>query len=146
MRDVALKVPLGFLAVVGRGQGGHATHTGVQALRDAFDHAAFAGCVTALKKDDHAVTGFDHPVLQHHQLRLQTQQLPEVTNAFARLGIVGGGVSAPAVVELQLKLFIHAVQQVFAQLAHLGFIDGVGGCHGVRTALKSPMSLFCVNF
>ena len=146
MRNVALEVPLCFFAVVGRGQGGHAAHAGVQALCDAFDHTAFACGVAAFKQDDHAVAGFDHPVLQHHQFGLQAQEFTEITDALTRLGTVGCGFHVPAVVEFQFEFFVHAVQQVFAKLAHLGFIDGVGLCHVVSESLKIQLSLFFVNF
>ena len=47
--DIALEIPLRALAVVGRGQGGHAAHARVQALGDALDHAALAGRIAALE-------------------------------------------------------------------------------------------------
>ena len=91
------------------------------------------------------MAGFDHPVLQHHQLGLQAQQFTKVADALAGLGRVGGGIGAPAVVKLQFQFFVHAVQQVFAQLAHLVFVDGMRGCHGDSKHQKTPLSLCFVN-
>ncbi len=54
--DVALEVPLGALALVGRGQRGHPADARVQALGDALDGPALAGRVAALE--------------QHHDLEL----------------------------------------------------------------------------
>ena len=134
MRDVALEVPLGFFPVVGRRQSGHTAHTGIQALGDAFDDAAFARCVTAFKQNDHAVTGFDHPVLQHHQLGLKAQQLTKVSHPVLGVTRAGAVTIEQAVVQLQLHLFVHAVEQIFAQLAQLFFGDFLG--HGGRLMLN----------
>ena len=121
-----MEVPLGFFAVVGCGQGRNPAHTWVQALGDAFDHATFARRVTAFKQNDHAVAGFDHPVLQHHQLRLEAQEFTEV--AHSSLSIAWGGVWTieQTVIKFKLELFVHAVEQVFTQLAQLFFGDLLG--------------------
>jgi hypothetical protein len=131
MRDVALKVPLGFFSVVRRRQRGHTAHPRVQALGDALDHAPFAGRVPAFKQDHHAVAGFDHPVLQHHQLGLQAQQFAEVKRATTHGRIVGSAFTAPAVIQFQLQFLVHAVEQVFSQLAKLFFSDRVVRTHNL---------------
>ena len=79
---VALEIPLGAFAVVGRGQGDHAGHARVEALGDALDHAAFAGRIAAFKQDHHLLFLGSDPVLQLHQFTLQAKQLAEVGQAF----------------------------------------------------------------
>ena len=63
MRHITLEIPLGAFAIVRRGQGGDAANTRVQALRDAFDDATFAGCIPAFKQNHHPVPGGNHPIL-----------------------------------------------------------------------------------
>ena len=73
MRHVALKVPLCAFTVVGSGQGSHPANAGVQALRDALDDAAFAGCISAFKQNHNAMAMGHHPVLQLDEFALQSQ-------------------------------------------------------------------------
>jgi hypothetical protein len=112
VRHVALEVPLRALAVVGRGQRGHAHHARVQALGDALDHAALARRVAPLEQDHHLLARVLHPVLQLDQLALQAEQLAEVALA---LQPVHGGAHALlvplAVFDFQLQLFVVAVHQ-----------------------------------
>ena len=60
--DVALEIPLGFFAVGGRRQSGHAANPGIQVLGDPLDDAALAGGIPAFADDDHPVPGLNHPV------------------------------------------------------------------------------------
>lgn len=50
VRDVALEIPLGLLAVVRRGQRGDPADPRVEALGDALDHAALARRVAPLER------------------------------------------------------------------------------------------------
>ncbi|MNN17930.1 hypothetical protein D3C81_1311280 [compost metagenome] len=115
MRRVALEVPLGALAVVGRGQRGHAAHARVQPLRDALDHAALAGGVAPFEQDHQLVAGGRDPALQPHQLALQAEQLAEIVAAAVLPGPVGQmyrvaeGFAGFAVVQLQFDLFVVVV-------------------------------------
>jgi hypothetical protein len=122
VRHVALEIPLRALAVVGRGQRRHAAHARVQALGDALDHAALAGLHRALEEDHHLVAGGHHPVLQLDQLALQAKQLAEiVAPVLAVQREVGRGVARQrgdrAVFQLQLQLFVVAVEQVAVNAA-----------------------------
>ena len=78
MRHIALEIPLGLLARVRRGQGGDPADARVEALRDAFDDATFAGGIASFKQNNHFVPGLDHPILQFHEFCLHPEQLPEV--------------------------------------------------------------------
>ena len=78
VRGIALEVPLGAFAVVGRGQCGHPAHPRVEPLGDPLDDAALAGSIAALEQDHHLVARGDHPVLQLDQFTLQPEQLLEV--------------------------------------------------------------------
>jgi len=127
VRHVALKIPLGAFAVVGRRQGSDTTNARVQALCDAFDHAAFACCITAFKKYDHLLFGRHHPVLQLHQLALQAQQLAEVGDT---VGVVA------LFIDGHLQLFIERVQEVIAQALNLCFVEFV---------LVRHSNFLCVN-
>jgi hypothetical protein len=81
MLDVPLEVPLGALALGRLGQRHDPRDARVEVLRDPFDRAALARRVPAL--EDHHEPGAlgPHPLLQLHQLRLQTQQLLLVRRA-----------------------------------------------------------------
>jgi hypothetical protein len=120
MGGIALEVPLRLLAIVGRRQRHHAADPRIQPLGDALDHAALARGVAPLEHDDHLVPGVGHPVLQLHQLALQAEEFAEV--ALARRTVCLA-VTVPAagrvfqaiegaVYELQLELFVVAVDQV----------------------------------
>ena len=75
MLDVALEVPLGLLALSGRGQRDHARDTRVEVLGDPFDRAALARGVPALEDHDDPGSGRLDPLLHLDQLGLQPQQL-----------------------------------------------------------------------
>ena len=96
----------------------------VQPLRDALDDATLAGSVAAFEHHHHLVAGRDHPVLQLDQFALQADQFPEVMPAgFTPLLRQGF-----AVVDLQLELFVEAVDQVLVQALHEVFAGhGAGG-------------------
>ena len=75
VRHVALEVPLGLLALGGRGQGDDPADARAQVLGDALDHAALAGRVPSLE-DDHDLEPFVLDPLQHlHKLDLEPEQL-----------------------------------------------------------------------
>ncbi len=78
MGHIALEVPLRALAVVGGRQGHHPAHSGVQALHDALDDAAFARRIASFEHDHGFVAGGHHPVLQLHQFALQAEQFSEI--------------------------------------------------------------------
>ena len=86
MRDVALEVPLGALALGGHGQRDHTGDARVEVLGDALDRSALAGRITPLEDDDDAGSSGPDPLLHLDQLRLQPQQLGLVQ------GTVHGGV------------------------------------------------------
>ena len=73
--DVALEVPLGPLALGGRGQRGDARDPGAEVLGDPLDRAALAGGVAALEDDDDALALGPDPLLDLDQLGLQPEQL-----------------------------------------------------------------------
>jgi hypothetical protein len=52
MIDVSLRIHLGFLPFRRRWQGNHPKHPRADSLRDALDHAAFAGRVPAFEHDN----------------------------------------------------------------------------------------------
>ena len=114
VRRVALEVPLRALAVVGCGQRSHATHARVQALGDAFDHAALARRIAALEDDHHLVPGGHDPVLQLHQLGLQAEQFPKVLLTFGLVLLQGLGVLrlVDPVLHLHFQLFVVTVHHI----------------------------------
>ena len=73
VRGITLKIPLGAFAIVRRRQRGNPAYTRIQALGDAFDHAAFARRIAPFKNDHDFMLGIDHPVLQFHQFALQAE-------------------------------------------------------------------------
>jgi hypothetical protein len=121
---VALEVPLGAFAVVGRGQRRHAADARVQALRDALDHAALAGSVASFEDDDDLVPGGGHPALQPHQFALQAEQLAEIVAAAVLLGLVvqvhriAEGLAGFAVVQFQFDLFVVVVGHLVVDAPH----------------------------
>ncbi|MDT4858452.1 hypothetical protein FQZ97_929220 [compost metagenome] len=118
MRHIALEVPLRALAVVGRWQRHHPAHARVQALRDAFDHAALARRVAPLEHDHHLVPGGLHPVLQLHQFGLQAEQFAEIRAPVLLLPQQGIRIEIAnqrihvAVLHLHFQLFVVAVHEV----------------------------------
>ena len=75
MSDVALEVPLRCFAPGWFLQGHHANYSWVGSFHDPFDGAALAGGIAAF--EDHAdleALGY-HPLLEFHQLPLQTLEL-----------------------------------------------------------------------
>ncbi len=138
VRRIALEVPLRALAVVRRGQGGHAAHARVEPLRDALDHATLAGGVAAFEQDDHLVPGVHDPVLQLDQLALEAEQLLEVPVPVGfffgaeRAQAVGVDVGELAVFEFQLQLLVVAVDEVAVDALQQRFLVGQGlGAHVV---------------
>ena len=78
MRDIALEIPLGALALVGRGQRRDPADARIEALGDALDDAALAGGVAPFEQHDDLEVLVHHPVLQLDQFALQPKQLPEI--------------------------------------------------------------------
>ena len=76
------------------------------------------------------MAGFDDPVLQHDQFGLQAEQFAEITNTFTGQFRCGQAVVCQAIVQLEFKFFVQAVEQVFTQLTHLIFVDTCVGGHG----------------
>jgi len=74
MLDVPLEVPLGALALGRLGERRDPGDAGVEMLGDPLDGAALARRVPPLEDDDHPGALGPHPLLEPHQLRLQTQQ------------------------------------------------------------------------
>ena len=136
MGGVALEIPLGALALVGGGQGGHAADAGVQALGDPLDRPTLARRVAAFEDHHHLELLVLHPVLQLHQLALQAKQLLEVDAAVngVALGIAGGfgeQLVEPVVVKLHLQFFVERVGEVGgdAVVQRVG-VDDLGVVHG----------------
>src|SRR5207248_7283714 len=73
--DVALEVPLGLLLLGGGGEGGDTTRAGAEVLGDALDHAALAGRVAAFEDDEYPLLLLPDPLLELHQLDLQSFEL-----------------------------------------------------------------------
>ncbi len=118
MRHVALKVPLGFLAIRRRRQGDYAANARVEPLGDPLDDAALAGRVPPFKQHHQLVARVLNPVLKLHEFRLQPEQMPEIVSAedvaFAapRALDIRNDLFQPFVVELELQLLIKAVGQL----------------------------------
>src|SRR3954465_2218978 len=134
MGHVALEIPLGAFALVGSRQRGDPADPRVKALGDALDDPALAGGVAALEEDDHLELFVLDPVLQLHQLALHPEQLLEVDAPIERSGLrMFGGLVEPVVIDLQLELFVEAVEH-FA-------VDEFGACYGVIDHDKLTLEL-----
>src|SRR5450631_1063759 len=88
--DVALNVQLGLLTLRRRGQGDDPEYTRADAFGQSLDGSALAGRITALEYDADTGSGLFDPVLQRHELDLQTSQLLLVLLAFHPLAADGG--------------------------------------------------------
>ena len=75
VRDVALEVPLGPLALGGRGQRDDPRDPRAEAHRDRLDRAALPGGVAALEDDDDLEAARLHPLLELGELDLERRQL-----------------------------------------------------------------------
>ena len=121
VRHVALEVPLGSLAVVGRGQGHDAGDARVQALGDALDDAPLACRVATLEQDHRLVSRRHHPLLQLHQFALQPEQFAEVLLPCAPvlLALFGAARDAieRAILEFEFELLVVAILQIVADAA-----------------------------
>src|ERR1035438_3690618 len=71
MRRVALKVPLRSLALRRRGEGDYLADARIQALGDALDGAALAGCVAPLEEDDYLESLVANPLLKLDEFDLE---------------------------------------------------------------------------
>ena len=78
VRDVALEVPLGLLALRRRGERDHAADPRAQARGDRLDHPALAGSVATLEHDDDFQPLMANPLLEFDELDLEPAQLREV--------------------------------------------------------------------
>src|SRR5262249_15234191 len=94
MGDVALKIPLRALALARYGERDDAAHPRIQALRDAFDDAAFSGRIASLEQHHHFEFLLNDPVLELDELALQAKKLPEIKAAIERLRSCAGERSA----------------------------------------------------
>ena len=86
VRDVALEVPLGALALARSGQRHDAADARIEPLGDPLDHPALARRIAALEDNHDLQPVADHPVLELDQLALKPKQLPEVEVAVERVG------------------------------------------------------------
>ena len=93
--DVALEVPLGALAVARGAERDDTNHPWVGACRDPLDHTPLASGVASFEHHHDAGSGLFDPLLQLHELDLQTEQLPLVdVGPEAALLVVGLGSEA----------------------------------------------------
>ena len=83
--DVALKIPLAALAFRRRAERHDAADARVQALGDALDDAALAGCVAALEDDDDPQALQADPFLQLDEFELQMGEFVDVFVVLRRL-------------------------------------------------------------
>jgi hypothetical protein len=77
MGDVTLKVPLRLLPLWGSGQRHHATESRVQALGDAFDHAAFPSAIAPSKITTSFSLRVGDPILKLNQLCMEREERAE---------------------------------------------------------------------
>jgi len=87
VRQITLRVHLGFLAFGRRGERDHPEHAWTHALRDCLDRATLAGAVTSLEHDADPETLVDDPPLQFHELDVEILELTVVVfgrQVFAR--------------------------------------------------------------
>src|SRR5208337_1271184 len=89
MGNIALEVPLSFLALGRRAQGDDLADAGVEGFCDALDGAAFAGCIPAFKDHDDAQVFMANPLLELDQLDLQATVLLFVVAVFAKVLYIG---------------------------------------------------------
>ncbi len=90
VRDVALAVHLGLLAVGGRRQRDDAKHSRAHAFGDGLDGAALAGAVATLEDDADLEALLHHPLPQRHQIDVQLLQFALV-GLVRELLVLGGG-------------------------------------------------------
>ena len=95
VRDIALEIPLGALAL-GRGrQGDDLADPWVEPLGDSLDDPALAGSVAALEQHDQFEFLVNNPILQFDQFPLQSQQFAEIGAAVERVSLVASGATGP---------------------------------------------------
>jgi hypothetical protein len=114
VRDVALEVPLRPFALVRSGEGGDVAHARVEPLRDALDRAPLAGRIAPLEDDDDLELLVLDPVLQLHELSLQSEELLEIVTAVHRVRVgrvreIAQELAEALVIELHLELFVEAI-------------------------------------
>ena len=78
MHRVALKIPLGTLAIVRCGQRRDPADAGIEPLGNPLYHASLARNVPSLKKDHKLVPAGDHPFLKPYKLALHAEKFPEI--------------------------------------------------------------------
>jgi len=111
---IALKIPLGAFAFVGRGQRGDTADAGIETLGDALDGTALAGGIATLEDHDDLQPLMLDPVLKADQFMLKPEKLTEIDAALDLLaiGIVGQFRQhrfEAALVDLHLQLLVKAV-------------------------------------
>ena len=75
MGDVALEIPLSFLALRWGTEGNNAANARIQALRDSLDGSALTGGISALEQHDHLQAAVADPLLHLDEFNLQAPQL-----------------------------------------------------------------------
>jgi hypothetical protein len=117
MRDIPLEVPLSALAFVGGGQCCDAANAWVEPLGNALDHPTLAGSIPTFKQNNDLAPIVGDPVLQLHELALQSEQLFEVEAPVQcipvrMLGDVDEELVKSIVIDLHFELFVEAVSQL----------------------------------
>ena len=126
MRGIALEIPLGALALVGRRKRGDAADARVEPLGDALDRAALAGRVAPFEQHDDLEALVLDPRLQADQLMLELEQLAKIDAAMKRLGrplAVGKPLAKrleAAVFQLHLQLFVEIIREFLAKAVKVG--------------------------
>jgi hypothetical protein len=115
VRDVALHVHLGLLALGRRGQRHDPEDAGAHPLGDRLDRAALAGAVAALEDDADLRAGRLHPLLEGDELGVERAQLP----------LVGLALHLPFWLGLCLRIVMTAL--LLGHLTHLRAPGPVGG-------------------
>ena len=123
MRDIALEIPLGALALARRGQRDDPADARIEPLRDALDDAALARGIAALEHHDDLQLLMHDPVLQLDQFALQAKQLVEIEPAARRSaeGVVAQLIHQAGnmfVVDFHLQLFVEIVDEFAMNSPH----------------------------
>jgi hypothetical protein len=136
VRDVALEVPLGALALGRLLQRHHPRPARVEVLHEPLDRAALARRVAPLEQDDDAGAGVLHPVLQLQQLDLQQP-----------LGLLVLRAGEPLVVRVALAPGVDrgAVGPEEHGVVVVGVVDGQAGGVGEQRGKVHPPTLHAVR-
>jgi Tannase and feruloyl esterase len=128
MRDIALEIPLGALALGGRRESGDTADPRIETLGNALDHAALASGIATLEQDHHLFAPGDQPVLHLHQFALEAEQFAEVvvTRTVARRchRLPGRPTAFLPLLQLQFEFFVEAVEQFIVGAPEQGLVGG----------------------